>query len=184
MTSGSDPIADDALGADASPPATELPRGWRAVGKGSQAVHTAGDEGDAAVTFAGDDELDLPVAAPTADSADSLTLSNASLLGIGVLAGVYLLYTIGWFLGVDRIGLWAPMFLAGGGGTGSPLGGDFHFAVLRWLAIAAPFVWFVVTFVLSRHSRAWVRFAWLIAGALLLVPWPLLTPFAPIGATS
>jgi hypothetical protein len=33
-------------------------------------------------------------------------------------------------------------------------------------------VWFVTVFALTRRSRAWVRLTWLIAGAVLLLPWP------------
>lgn len=154
-------VSDDDTPAASTPPA-ELPRGWRAVGKGSDVVHTVGDPEDVdAVTFAGDREDDA-VTAPSNEDPD-LAFSNAGLLGLGVLAGVYLLYTIGWFAGAGRIAPVAPVLL----------GGDMHFELLKWMAIAAPFIWFVATFVLTRHSRAWKRFAWLIAGALLLVPWPM-----------
>jgi hypothetical protein len=47
-----------------------------------------------------------------------------------------------------------------------------------WLALLAPAIWFGVTLLLTRRAAAWQRWAWLIAGALLLVPWP----FIMIGA--
>ena len=47
-----------------------------------------------------------------------------------------------------------------------------------WLAVLAPVLWFATVFLLTRAARAWVRFAWLAAGVILLVPWP----FVMIGA--
>lgn len=133
------------------------------------------DVADAAALSTGVEALDAPASGPAPEAAgtDGVTLSNASLLGIGVLAGVFLLYTVGWFIGTERIAPVAPVLL----------GGDLPFQILKWIAIAAPFIWFVVTFVLTLHSRAWVRFVWLGAGALLLVPWPLIMPFATATTT-
>ncbi len=179
MTPGPSRPDDDALLRPRSDDAGTLPRGWKAVGRGAESVHVEGDTplddaADAEALSTGVEALDAPASdgVPDAANADGVTLSNASLLGIGVLAGVFLLYTIGWFIGAERIAPVAPVLL----------GGDLPFLILKWIAIAAPFVWFVVTFVLTLHSRAWVRFVWLGAGALLLVPWPLIMPFA--GATS
>lgn len=168
-----EPGADDAATPEVTSPSAELPRGWRAVGKGAGAVHTAGDEiDDDAVHFAGDradDALDAP-AAPTEEADGSM--SNAALVGIGLFAGIYLLYTLGWYAGTERIAPVAPVLLMG----------DMVFLVLKWMAIAAPFVWFVVTFVLTRHAKTWKRFAWLVAGALLLAPWPLFANLTSEGA--
>lgn len=162
MNSGTDPAADDSSAPAETTPSPALPRGWRAVGKGADTVRTAGDEDDSsAVVFAGDRDDDSLLA--TDEQADNATLSNAGLLAIGVFAGVYLLYTIAWFAAAARISPVAPLLV----------GGDIHFEILRWLAIAAPFVWFAVTFVLTLHTKPWKRFAWLIAGALLLAPWPM-----------
>ncbi|HAQ60331.1 MAG TPA: hypothetical protein DCR63_08335 [Microbacterium sp.] len=43
-----------------------------------------------------------------------------------------------------------------------------------WLATAAPLIWFTTTIFATRASRGWVRWVWLIAGVVLLVPWPFL----------
>lgn len=164
MTSGSDRPDDDALRWDGDDELDALPKGWRAVGKGADRIPVGAPSDEGALEGTLHD-------APDAHDETSSTFSNASLLGIGILAGVYLLYTIGWFVGAGRIAPVAPVLL----------GGDLPFRILTWLAIAAPFVWFVVTFVLTLRSRTWVRFAWLGAGALLLVPWPLVMPFASAG---
>lgn len=138
------------------PDRVELPTGWRAVGKGSDRVTTPADaeaSSDASTATADDEEPE-----------DGVTLSNAALLGIGLFAGVYLLYTIGWYVASQRLETIGAFFVSG----------DIPFAILTWGAIAAPAVWFAVTFILTLHSRTWVRCAWLAAGALLLAPWPAL----------
>ncbi|WP_309664495.1 hypothetical protein [Microbacterium paludicola] len=97
-------------------------------------------------------------------------LSNAALISLGVLGGIYLLYSIGWFVGGIRVHNLSGL-----------LGIDTAVSVpVLVLAVAAPAIWFIATYVLTRGSRAWIRFAWLVAGALLLVPWP----FATLGAGS
>ena len=44
-----------------------------------------------------------------------------------------------------------------------------------WLAVLAPALWFGTVFLLTRRSAGWVRVVWLVAGAILLVPWPFIT---------
>ena len=56
----------------------------------------------------------------------------------------------------------------------SPIG----YQVALWLAVAAPALWFVTAYVLTRGSKSWVRIVWLIAGLVVLVPWP----FIMVGA--
>ena len=43
------------------------------------------------------------------------------------------------------------------------------------VAVAAPAIWFGAVMLLTRTAPRWARFAWLLAGALILVPWPFLT---------
>jgi hypothetical protein len=115
-----------------SEPGSDLPEGW-------------------AVTGSPGGYVDAPAPA---------VASSAALVGLGILAGVYLLYTIGWFIGVGRID--NPF--------NDPLA-VFMFSLGSWLAMAAPAVWFAATFLLTRgHTRS--RFTWLILGALLLAPLP------------
>ncbi|MDF2562877.1 MAG: hypothetical protein K0R99_4323 [Microbacterium sp.] len=148
MTSDS----DDALnweGDDAAAPQDRaLPHGWNAVGRGSEEVGTV--EGDGTVT----------PAAP----GEPAGLSTPMLLILGIVGGVYLLYTIGWVVGGLRL---KPL--------ASFLVDDAMFLPWFVLAIAAPALWFLATWVLTRGKAAWVRVAVLLAGVVLLVPWPFVT---------
>ncbi|WP_105034702.1 DNA polymerase III subunit gamma/tau [Cryobacterium aureum] len=91
---------------------------------------------------------------------ESAALGSVALVGIGILSGMYLLYTIGWFIGVARIE--------------QPISGpvaEFMFSLGAWLAVAAPLVWFGVTFWLTT-SRPRARLIWLLIGVIVLAPWP------------
>lgn len=96
----------------------------------------------------------VPAAAPAAGSFE--------LVGIGVLAGIYFLYTIGWFISASRVG--NPL--------ADPVGG-FMFSLGAWLAVAAPLIWFGAAFWLTG-GRPRARIAWLIAGVVLLAPIPVI----------
>ncbi|MCT9820375.1 DNA polymerase III subunit gamma/tau [Microbacterium sp. W1N] len=150
---------DDDPTLDTGAPAPGLPAGFTAAGKGSQAL------GDAPAAAPAPDATAAAadVAAAPDEGDDEAQLSNAALIGVGVLGGVYLLYTLGWILGGLRLQGVARFLVA-----------DAAFAPFHWFAVAAPALWFVTVFLLTRTSATWVRFAWLIGGALLLVPWPLL----------
>ena len=146
------PADDDA--ATTAAPAGEpvaLPDGYTAVGKGSDTVghRAAADDASASastVTTAPDEPAQM---------------SNAMLVTLGILAGAYLLFTVGWIIGGLRL-QGTAVFLV------SPLGYTFAF----WLAVAAPAVWFLTVFLLTRASKAWIRVLLLIGGLALLVPWP------------
>jgi hypothetical protein len=134
-----DPTLD--VGAKREPPT--LPDGYTAVGKGSEQV-ASGSQADI------DADENVP----------GIT-SNVMLVALGILGGVYALFTVGWIIGGLRLQGTAQFLVA-------PVA--FQFAL--WLAVAAPALWFAATFVLTRASAAWVRLAWLVGGAALLVPWP------------
>ncbi|NNH02605.1 DNA polymerase III subunit gamma/tau [Microbacterium ulmi] len=120
-----------------------LPEGFEAVGKGSHDVARLDADG----TVAPD-----PAAAP---------LGNAMFVALGVFGGAYLLYAIGWVVGGMRLQ-----------GRLEYLVSDVMFQGSFWLAVLAPVLWFATVFLLTIRSAAWVRIAWLVGGALLLVPWP------------
>jgi hypothetical protein len=90
-------------------------------------------------------------------------LGNVALVSLGLIAGAYVFFAIGWFIAGLRL---------------QALGGLPVSAVMlvaaTFATAAAPLIWFATAFALTRHARTWVRFAWLVAGIVLLVPWPFL----------
>jgi hypothetical protein len=120
-------------GASSAVPAADLPEGWSTTGSPGGYV-------------------DAP--------AEKAAMSSPALIGLGILAGVYLLYTIGWFIGVGRLETSLTDPLA-----------QFMFSLGTWLAIAAPAVWFASSYLLTR-GKPRVRWTWLILGAVLLAPLP------------
>ncbi|MFS0852289.1 hypothetical protein [Microbacterium sp. 179-I 3D4 NHS] len=91
-------------------------------------------------------------------------LSTAMLLITGVIGGVYLLYSIGWIVGGLRLQPLASFLVA-----------DAMFVPWFALAVAAPALWFLAGWVLTRGRASWIRVAVLLAGVVLLVPWPFVT---------
>ena len=167
LGSSADAEAADAADADRDPrPAdgtgstAELPKGFTAVGKGSDAVATADGADEASASADASAEHGSAVA-------EREPMGNGTLVALGVLGGVYALYAIGWLIGGLRLQ-----------GRAQYLVLDVMYQGSLWLAVLAPLLWFATTFLLTRSSRAWVRFAWLAVGAVLLLPWP----FVMIGA--
>jgi hypothetical protein len=137
-----DPDDDDALRWEGDDDPTLAP-GWKTVGK---AVPL---EGPATATDADADQTDA-----------ARQPGSAELVMLGVLGGVYLLYSIGWLISATA----APPPLA------DPVA-QFMYSLGRWFAVAAPALWFgAVLWLAAEHRRA--RLLWLIAGAVLLVPVP------------
>jgi len=147
---------DDDPTLDVGPAVTEpepdgraLPEGYTAVGKGSDDVGRV--HADGSVSMPG----------------ERRPMGNATLIALGILGGVYLLYAIGWIVGGLRLQ-----------GRAAYLVTDVMYQGSFWLAVLSPLLWFGTVFLLTVHSRPWVRFVWLIAGVALLLPWP----FVMIGA--
>ena len=87
-------------------------------------------------------------------------MSAPVLVSLGILGGIYLLYTIGW---VVSLGRFLYRFT-----TELEL---IAFHTEQVLAIAAAPLWFTVTLLLTRDRMPAVRLIWLLVGALVLVPW-------------
>jgi hypothetical protein len=92
----------------------------------------------------------------------SAQLSSAALIGLGVLGGVYLLYTIGWIVFFSRYEMSIDLSF-----------GVFSDLIARVLAVAASPLWFVATLLLTQRRQRY-RFLWLVIGVLVLIPWPFL----------
>ncbi|MFC4139154.1 MULTISPECIES: hypothetical protein [unclassified Microbacterium] len=159
MTSDSD---DDALswGGDSDVDRPTLPKGWHAVGRGSEDVEsapaeeTAPEKVSSAVSAA--DEV-----AEEDDDEEYEGLSTGMLLALGAVGGIYLLYTIGWLIGGMRMQAGALFLIP-----------SVMYTATLVIAVAAPALWFAASWMLTRGSRSWVRLVALIAGVVFLVPWP------------
>ena len=128
---------------DSAAATTDLPDGWTAVG---HAGAVSSDETPASAT-----DADAPA-----------TQSSVALIGMGIFAGIYLLYIVGWYIGANRIG--NPI-------SDSDPVGSFMFSFGAWLAIASPLVWFASVYWLTT-SRPKLRLLWLFLGLILLAPFP------------
>ena len=128
---------------DRSEPERALPEGWEPVGKDSDTVGRIAADGT--VTAADDPR----------------PLSTPMLLLVGVIGGVYLLYTVGWIIGGLNL-QGSALFLVPA----------IMYQVAVWAAVLAPALWFAAVWLLTRRSPGWVRVVGFIVGAALLVPWP------------
>ena len=88
-------------------------------------------------------------------------VSSFLLVTYGILAGAYLIYTLGWFIGVKHVNSTDADTLSQVAGV-----------VTQVLAIGSGAVWFAGAFFLTRHRAPLVRVLLLLAGLVILVPWP------------
>ncbi|MFE6967593.1 DNA polymerase III subunit gamma/tau [Agromyces sp. NPDC057679] len=159
-----DPDADDdALRWEGDDDATLAP-GWKAVGTpvpltgaATTAPATGADSDTNADTGTTADEegIDDDAAAP----AGAAQTGSVELVVLGVLGGVYLLYTIGWIITALRTAT-----------PGMSVVGDFMYSLGLWLTVLAAPLWFVLALRGARTARS--RLVWLVAGAVVLAPLP------------
>ncbi|WP_417512423.1 hypothetical protein [Microbacterium sp.] len=121
----------------------QLPKGWKAVGRDSTTVEHSDSDG------------------AFADSEEQPALSTPMLLLVGIVGGIYLLYTIGWVIGGFRLQVGALFLIP-----------NVMYQVGVWAAVLAPALWFTAVWLLTRRSPSWQRILWLLVGVALLVPWP------------
>jgi hypothetical protein len=116
-------------------------------------------------------EPDTPVEAADPDSADSAKPATSSflLVSYGILAGAFLLYTVGWVIGIRQVVFVEVDTLSRVLST-----------VAQVLAVAAPAIWFGGAFVLTRTAKPITRLLLLIAGLVATIP----LPFILLGASS
>mgnify|MGYP000137203610 CR=1 FL=1 len=135
------------------------------------------DPDEEALAWAGDERLQAePLArpAPERDAPDAAAIEDGTdtgpasmpaplLITYGILAGLYLIYTVGWVITVTRSTTSLPSLL-----------GEIMFQFGEFLAIASPGLWFVAVLLLTRGRRPLARLGWLALGLVLVIPWPLL----------
>ncbi|MFM9920947.1 hypothetical protein [Lacisediminihabitans sp. H27-G8] len=115
----------------------------------------------------GDETDPTHVDAPLVDEPRDATeldepgMSSALLVTLGVFGGIFLLFTVGWIVGVQRSTV-----------PSTGLFFTFMYRLGQILAVVAPAAWFVGVLVLARERRSGVRILWLMLGVVLLAPWP------------
>jgi hypothetical protein len=100
-----------------------------------------------------------PVADEGAEPVEQM--SSSLLVTYGIIAGIYLLYTVGWIIAATRTSSGSADILV-----------QIMFQLGQFLAIAAAPLWFVTVFTLTRARKPLVRLLWLVLGLLLFVPLP------------
>lgn len=95
------------------------------------------------------------------DRQDGPATSSTMLVVYGIFGGAYLLYVVGWVIAVQRDTY-----------TQASMFAEIMYQFGEFLAIASPAVWFGAVLLLTRDSRAVARVSWLLAGLLLVAPWP------------
>lgn len=161
--------------APVEPPAA-LPPGFRAVGRGSAAVPAAETEAGSPPVRPGVEAAAESHTTSATDDSGPDGMGNAALIALGILGGIYLLFSIGWLIGGLRVHGIAS-FLVSGDGIAPPVWTTGNAAAVG-LAVAAPALWFTAVYTLTRRAAAWLRWVLLAAGVVLLVPWP----FIVVGA--
>lgn len=91
--------------------------------------------------------------------------SSALLVVLGIAAGFYLLYTIGWIITGTRQAAQIP-------DIATDVVGRFMYGLGLCFAAAAPVLWFGGVLLLARKRRARTRIVLLLAGIVLLLPVP------------
>jgi len=124
---------------------------------------------DDALAWAGDEPAGVTPAAPRVElvpetAAPKPAMPAPVLVTYGILAGVYLIYTIGWVITVQRYNAVTPPSV------------DVLSAVMfqlgEFLAIASPALWFAAAVLLTRTRKPLVRLLVLLAGLIAVLPWP------------
>lgn len=102
---------------------------------------------------------------PPAPPATASSISSSSLIIYGIFGGIGILFTIGWIIVATSFGIGQVVdpVAAFMGGLGNVL------------AVMAPFFWGLATFVVTRNDSSIApRMLWLLAGVVVLAPYPYL----------
>ena len=128
------------------------------------------DNDDAALAWAGD-EKPVPREEPKTETRIVEVAPNAKpqmpaalLITYGILAGAYLIYTIGWVVSVQRYNATVVT-------SPEPLNA-FMFGLGEILAMLAPALWFAASLLLTRGRKPVIRLLALLIGLLVVLPWP------------
>lgn len=138
----------------------------------------AADPDEDALAWAGDEPIEKPggrvaprarietpaTAEPAVEVVQNPTKRPTSaplLITYGLLAGLYLIYVVGWILSVAK-----------GAPVRATVFDQIMFQVQQGLAVASPAIWFGAVFLLTRGRKPLVRLLWLLVGLAIVIPWP------------
>lgn len=113
-------------------------------------------------------ESAVELGADESDAQASSQIPAGTLVVLGLLGGVYLLYAIVWFSWAQHYSTVNALVAEGSGVLGAVLQ-----QIVFWLAPLAPVLWFISALVLCRGSRVRTLLLWLVIGAVVLVPLPM-----------
>ena len=108
---------------------------------------------------AGKPKTEVIVDAPAKPATSAIVLVT-----YGILAGAYLIYTIGWVVSVQRLNAVQV--------TSSEVLNAIMFGLGEILAMASPAIWFGATFLLTRGRKPVARLIWVLVGLIAVLPWP------------
>ena len=130
----------------------------------------ADPDDESALAWAGDEKPVAPAVEPVETRVVEVApdakpqMPAALLVTYGILAGAYLIYTIGWVVSVQRYNATHVV-------SPEPLNA-FMFGLGEILAILSPALWFATAFLLSRGRKPLVRLVGLLLGLVAVLPWP------------
>ena len=86
------------------------------------------------------------------------------LVTYGILGGIHLIYLAGWVIALQRLNALSV--------PSTDALTEIMFQLGEALAIVSPVAWFAAAFMLTKGRRPIVRLLWLLAGLIVVAPWP------------
>lgn len=155
---------------------SSLARGWTVEGEAeradSEASSLAGEASAVSQNPTGEgsgEHAVTPTGAVDADDTDVPHLSGGAMALLGIIGGVYLLYTVVWFSWAGAYANRSAVFAESSGSLGSILE-----VAIVWIAPIAPAAWLFTLLLQLRDMRFSRVMLWLIVGLVVLLPLPLL----------
>lgn len=108
-----------------------------------------------------------PAAAPAVEHPITNPTPPAVLVSWGIATGVFVLYAIGWLIAVLRGDGAAPSAAVDSNTLEQAM-----LAVGHGVVVAAGPLWLAGAYLLTRGRSRISQASWLVAGVVLLVPWP------------
>lgn len=86
------------------------------------------------------------------------------LVTYGILAGIYLIYTIGWVISIQRLNQVSV--------ASTEALNQIMFLITEVLAVASPAIWFIAAVILTWGRKPIVRLLAILVGLVTVLPWP------------